>query len=44
MKNTYSAPEYKLILLTAQDVLTQSFEEPDPNSDPGVNDPFEPKA
>ena len=38
MKNTYSAPEYKLILLTAQDVLTQSFEEPDPVKDPTGND------
>ena len=43
MKNTYSAPEYKLILLTAQDVLTESsdFVEPDDVKDPGVNDPFD---
>jgi hypothetical protein len=38
MKNIYSAPEFKLILLTAQDVLTQSFEEPDPDRDPVGND------
>ena len=38
MKNTYSAPEYKLILLTAQDVLTESYEEDDPVKDPTVDD------
>lgn len=38
MKNIYSAPEFKLILLTAQDVLTQSFEEPSPDSDPFGSD------
>ena len=38
MKNIYSAPEFKLILLTAQDVLAQSWEEPDDNSDPHGND------
>ena len=38
MKNIYSAPEFKLILLTAQDVLTQSFDEPDLEKDPLGND------
>ena len=32
MKNIYSAPEFKLILLTAQDVLTVSAEN-DPYGD-----------
>ena len=39
MKNIYSAPEFNLILLTAQDVLSESFEEPDIERDPIVNEP-----
>lgn len=38
MKNIYSAPEFKLILLTAQDVLAESFEEPSLDRDPVGND------
>ena len=38
MKNIYSAPEFKLILLTAQDVLAESVEEPNPDRDPFGND------
>ena len=38
MKNIYAAPEFKLILLTAQDVLTESVEEPDPIKDPHGQD------
>ena len=38
MKNIYSAPEFKLILLNAQNILNgsveQDFEEPDNNTDP----------
>ena len=42
MKNIYSAPEFKLILLTAQDVLTGSsdFVEPDDKNDPHGQDIF----
>ena len=41
MKNIYSAPEFKLILLTAQDVLTGSFEEAkEDGSDPHGQDIF----
>ena len=39
MKNIYSAPEFKLILIEAQNVLTSSKD-----NDPFVEDPFDPIA
>ncbi len=39
MKNTYSAPEFKLILIEAQNILTTSKD-----NDPYVDDPFDPIA
>ena len=38
MKNIYSAPEFKLILLTAQDVLSESLDAKEDGSDPHGND------
>ena len=40
MKNIYSAPEFKLILLTAQDILADSAEG-DPDRDPFIQDPWD---
>ena len=40
MKNIYSAPEFKLILLTAQDVLTVSAENENDKRDPFEDDIF----
>ena len=37
MKNTYSAPEFKLILIEAQNILQTSKD-----NDPFVDDPFAP--
>ena len=37
MKNTYSAPEFKLILIEAQNILQTSKD-----NDPFVEDPFAP--
>ncbi len=36
MKNTYSAPEFKLILIQAENILQTSAEK-----DPFVEDPFD---
>ena len=37
MKNTYSTPEFKLILIEAQNILQTSKD-----NDPFVDDPFNP--